>query len=202
VSVASAIGRALLIPPIRFYRRFISPALPPACRYIPSCSQYAIEAIELHGPVKGSWLATRRICRCHPWGGHGWDPVPGSADAGDGAPAAGSQEKGRRGGRGRGDRVRAGGLLLTMAVGCAILATCSYRSPAERVAAIPAPVWFLVTATTASQIRVVGMQDRSGMLVEHALWLPADRCRLDPRIRIGDPVQITPLPDGGVAIGR
>ncbi len=76
-----AVGRALLIPPIRFYKRFISPILPPACRYIPSCSQYAIEAIELHGPVTGSWLATRRICRCHPWGGHGWDPVPGSADA-------------------------------------------------------------------------------------------------------------------------
>ena len=46
------------------------------CRYVPTCSQYADEAIELHGAVKGSWLGLRRLARCHPWGGHGWDPVP------------------------------------------------------------------------------------------------------------------------------
>lgn len=66
----------LLIAPIRFYRRFISPYTPPSCRYTPTCSQYAIEALRKHGPFKGTWLAVRRILRCHPWGGHGYDPVP------------------------------------------------------------------------------------------------------------------------------
>jgi hypothetical protein len=66
----------LLQAPIRFYRRFISPLKPPTCRYLPTCSQYALEALELHGAIRGSWLATRRICRCHPWGGSGHDPVP------------------------------------------------------------------------------------------------------------------------------
>ncbi len=50
--------------------------LPPSCRYTPTCSQYAIDALMKHGPVKGSWLAAKRICRCHPWGGSGYDPVP------------------------------------------------------------------------------------------------------------------------------
>jgi uncharacterized protein len=50
--------------------------LPPSCRYAPSCSQYAIEALEKHGAIKGGWLACKRIMRCHPWGGHGYDPVP------------------------------------------------------------------------------------------------------------------------------
>ena len=66
----------LLIAPIRFYRRFISPYTPPSCRYTPTCSQYASEALRKHGPFKGLWLAVRRILRCHPWGGHGYDPVP------------------------------------------------------------------------------------------------------------------------------
>jgi putative membrane protein insertion efficiency factor len=66
----------LLQASIRFYRRFISPLKPPTCRYLPTCSQYALEALEVHGVVRGSWLATRRICRCHPWGGSGHDPVP------------------------------------------------------------------------------------------------------------------------------
>lgn len=66
----------LLAQPVRFYRRFLSPLKPPTCRFQPTCSQYAIEALARHGALKGGWLATRRICRCHPWGGHGWDPVP------------------------------------------------------------------------------------------------------------------------------
>ena len=49
---------------------------PSPCRYAPSCSQYAIDALETHGALRGGWLASRRILRCHPWGGHGWDPVP------------------------------------------------------------------------------------------------------------------------------
>jgi len=68
--------RKTLIAVIHGYQRFISPALPPACRYLPTCSVYATEAIERHGPIKGIWLGTKRICRCHPWGGSGYDPVP------------------------------------------------------------------------------------------------------------------------------
>lgn len=59
------------------YRTFISPALPPACRYHPSCSRYAAEAIAVHGPIRGTWLAVRRLLRCHPWSPGGPDPVPG-----------------------------------------------------------------------------------------------------------------------------
>lgn len=66
----------ILLLPIYFYRACISPLLPPACRFTPTCSQYAIEAIKKHGPVKGLYLAIRRILRCHPWGGSGYDPVP------------------------------------------------------------------------------------------------------------------------------
>ncbi len=66
----------LLILPIRFYQRYISPMLPPACRFTPTCSQYAVEALQKYGPIKGLYLAIRRILRCHPWGGSGYDPVP------------------------------------------------------------------------------------------------------------------------------
>lgn len=66
----------LLIAPIRFYQRYISPLTPPACRFTPTCSQYAIEALRIHGPIKGLILGTWRILRCNPWGGHGYDPVP------------------------------------------------------------------------------------------------------------------------------
>lgn len=61
---------------IRLYQTCISPLKPPTCRYVPTCSQYAIEAIRKHGPFKGLWLAIKRLLRCHPWGGSGYDPVP------------------------------------------------------------------------------------------------------------------------------
>ena len=61
------------------YQRFISPALGPACRYYPSCSQYAVEAIRMRGPLVGPLLAIRRLLRCHPWAEGGLDPVPGRA---------------------------------------------------------------------------------------------------------------------------
>jgi uncharacterized protein len=69
------LGRALK-GAIRFYQRAISPLTPPSCRYFPSCSAYALEAIELHGTGRGSWLAVRRILRCHPFARGGFDPVP------------------------------------------------------------------------------------------------------------------------------
>ena len=69
------IGPAMRLA-LRGYKRWISPALPPACRFVPTCSEYAEEAIRLHGPLRGGWLMTRRLCRCHPWGGSGIDPVP------------------------------------------------------------------------------------------------------------------------------
>lgn len=68
--------RQVLIAPIRGYQRLISPLLPPRCRFLPSCSNYAIEAIQRHGALQGGWLATKRICRCHPLNPGGYDPVP------------------------------------------------------------------------------------------------------------------------------
>jgi len=70
------LARRLLALPIRGYQRFISPALPPSCRYSPTCSQYALEAITKYGAIKGSWLAMRRLVRCHPFHPGGFDPVP------------------------------------------------------------------------------------------------------------------------------
>ncbi len=66
----------LLVLPIRIYQRTLSRILPPTCRFAPSCSAYAIEALHRHGALKGGWLAVRRIARCHPWGPSGYDPVP------------------------------------------------------------------------------------------------------------------------------
>jgi putative membrane protein insertion efficiency factor len=68
--------RAPLVFAVRVYQRLLSPLKPATCRYLPTCSEYAAQAIIRHGALKGSWLATKRICRCHPWGGHGYDPVP------------------------------------------------------------------------------------------------------------------------------
>jgi len=61
---------------IKGYQWFISPILPGSCRYYPTCSSYALEALNTHGPLKGGWLGLRRIVRCHPWNDGGYDPVP------------------------------------------------------------------------------------------------------------------------------
>ena len=71
----SIIGAFFLLL-IKVYQYLISPILPNACRYTPTCSQYGVEAIKKHGPFKGGWLTLKRISRCNPWGGHGHDPVP------------------------------------------------------------------------------------------------------------------------------
>ena len=68
--------RILAVIPIRIYRRFISPLTPPTCRFHPSCSAYAEQALLTHGILRGSWLALRRILRCHPFAPGGYDPVP------------------------------------------------------------------------------------------------------------------------------
>ncbi|MCT4615913.1 MAG: membrane protein insertion efficiency factor YidD [Marinifilaceae bacterium] len=74
--VLSRILVFLLILPIKFYQYFISPYTPSACRYTPSCSAYFIQALRKHGIFKGGYLGIKRILSCHPWGGHGHDPVP------------------------------------------------------------------------------------------------------------------------------
>lgn len=71
----SPVTRVLLLP-IRFYRRFISPLLPPTCRFTPSCSTYAMQALQTHGALRGTWLTVRRVGRCHPFNPGGYDPVP------------------------------------------------------------------------------------------------------------------------------
>lgn len=69
------LARVLLVP-IRWYQRWLSPVLPPACRFQPSCSNYAVEALQTHGALRGGWLALRRLLRCGPWHPGGLDPVP------------------------------------------------------------------------------------------------------------------------------
>jgi len=61
---------------IKIYQLIISPLLPPSCRYIPTCSQYSLEALKKYGLLKGGWLSIKRIAKCHPWGGSGYDPLP------------------------------------------------------------------------------------------------------------------------------
>jgi putative membrane protein insertion efficiency factor len=68
--------RTVLVAGVRTYQRFLSPALPPACRFTPSCSAYAVTALERYGAVRGTWMALRRLARCHPWNPGGYDPVP------------------------------------------------------------------------------------------------------------------------------
>ncbi|MFI5150594.1 MAG: membrane protein insertion efficiency factor YidD [Bacteroidia bacterium] len=67
---------SFLVLLIRFYQRVISPYLQKGCRYTPNCSQYGVEALQKYGAFKGGILTARRVCSCHPWGGHGYDPVP------------------------------------------------------------------------------------------------------------------------------
>lgn len=74
-AVSKAIVWVLLLP-IVFYQRYISPFTPPACRFTPTCSEYAKQALKKHGPIKGLALAIWRVLRCNPWGGSGYDPVP------------------------------------------------------------------------------------------------------------------------------
>lgn len=84
VTDVAAVGRGVvarvLLAVLGFYRAAVSPALAPACRYLPSCSAYAVEAIEVHGAGRGSWLALRRVLRCHPFHAGGHDPVPSRVD--------------------------------------------------------------------------------------------------------------------------
>ena len=83
----SRLVAALLRVLIRVYQLLLSPLLPPSCRFSPSCSCYAHEAIGRFGPVHGLWLTVRRIARCHPWGGQGFDPVPEPAERRRGIPS-------------------------------------------------------------------------------------------------------------------
>lgn len=76
MSGPARVPRRLLATLIRGYQRFVSPALPPSCRFHPSCSQYALEAVTRYGALKGGWLAARRLARCHPFHPGGFDPVP------------------------------------------------------------------------------------------------------------------------------
>jgi putative membrane protein insertion efficiency factor len=72
----------LILLPLRLYRRYLSPVMAPHCRFTPTCSAYAMEAITVHGPLRGSWLAVRRVGRCHPYHAGGPDPVPGPRTTG------------------------------------------------------------------------------------------------------------------------
>lgn len=78
-----SVNRILAFPFIllvKIYQWVISPLLPNSCRHVPTCSQYTIEAIREWGPLKGSWLGLKRLSKCHPWGAHGYDPVPRKKD--------------------------------------------------------------------------------------------------------------------------
>lgn len=76
----------LVVAVLRGYRTLVSPLYGPVCRYHPSCSAYALEAVSRHGPLRGGWLAARRVVRCNPWSHGGYDPVPGAADEPSGDP--------------------------------------------------------------------------------------------------------------------
>jgi uncharacterized protein len=74
------VAATLVALPIRGYQLLVSPVLPPACRFLPTCSDYAREAVLRHGAGRGLYFAAHRLLRCHPWGGSGWDPVPAPAE--------------------------------------------------------------------------------------------------------------------------
>lgn len=73
---ARTVARQVAVIPLHLYRLLVSPLLPPACRFYPSCSAYAVDAVVSHGILRGGWLATRRVLRCHPWSDAGVDHVP------------------------------------------------------------------------------------------------------------------------------
>jgi len=87
------LGR-ILIGLVRFYQLAISPWTPAACRFTPTCSAYAIDALREHGAARGVWLAMRRLAKCHPWGGYGYDPVPPRTPAESREAAAGEVRAG------------------------------------------------------------------------------------------------------------
>ena len=89
MTAALRIAGFALLALIRAYQLLVSPLFPPSCRYLPSCSEYARQAVIRHGPLAGGWLTLRRLARCHPWGGCGYDPVPEKA-AGSLGPLIGS----------------------------------------------------------------------------------------------------------------
>ncbi|MCE3007462.1 MAG: membrane protein insertion efficiency factor YidD [Bacteroidetes bacterium] len=72
----NGVMRVLVLGLFRFYQYALSPLFPAACRYTPTCSEYAVQAVRAHGWARGCWMGIRRIARCHPWGGHGHDPIP------------------------------------------------------------------------------------------------------------------------------
>ena len=80
-TAARAVGKAIAKAPIHVYRWTVKPLIGWECRHLPTCSEYALEAIDRNGGWRGSWLALSRVCRCHPWGTHGFDPVPDIGDA-------------------------------------------------------------------------------------------------------------------------
>jgi putative membrane protein insertion efficiency factor len=66
----------ILLLPVYFYKYYISPLTPASCRFVPTCSEYVLQALQKYGPFKGVWLSIKRILKCHPWGSSGYDPVP------------------------------------------------------------------------------------------------------------------------------
>jgi uncharacterized protein len=86
-------GARVVLALLGFYRKYISPGLPPTCRFYPSCSAYAVEAVTTHGVVRGCWLATLRLLRCHPWHPGGVDPVPPLRDTSSGSAGSSAEDR-------------------------------------------------------------------------------------------------------------
>ncbi len=133
--MAESMAARLLLVSIRFYQRFVSPALPASCRYYPTCSSYAVEALQRHGAVRGSWMALRRIGRCHPWHAGGYDPVPPTREPAGGAGSSTSVKLGEADGRfdvGAVDAELSGGRMADEGTAQPVLTTPDARPvPAE-----------------------------------------------------------------------